>query len=114
MGTKGGALDKRDKSDSRQPPIGHTSLVQTGKKPAFLAVQSDVLFFIRMRNPSAVNKFDPQDIELFVLDVVFPFFSVSFRQREAAGFIGKKSWLLVPEQTAIVLRESGPVTSYRL
>jgi len=67
-----------------------------------------------MRDPSAVNKFDPQDIELFVLDVVFSFFQRLISTREAAGFIGKKSWLLVPEQTAIVLRESGPVTSYRL
>ena len=35
-------------------------------------------------------------------------FSLSFRQREAAGLIGKKSWFLVPERSAAVLRASGP------
>ena len=44
-------------------------------------------------------------------DVVLaiPRLSVSFPQREAAGFVGKKSWLLVPEQTATVPGASRPL-----
>ena len=43
-------------------------------------------------------------VSCFLLHV----FSLSFRQREAAGLIGKKWRLLVPEKTATVLRASGP------
>jgi hypothetical protein len=44
VGTMGGVTIKRNEFNSRQPPIGHTSLVQTDTMPAFLA-ESDVLFF---------------------------------------------------------------------
>ncbi|MCU1254402.1 MAG: hypothetical protein JWM83_701 [Candidatus Angelobacter sp.] len=54
-------------------------------------MQSDVLFFHPDEGSVAVNKFsqllNPQDIELFVLDVVFPFFSVSFRQERLRGLL---------------------------
>jgi hypothetical protein len=78
VGTMGGALDKRNGLNSRQPPIGHTSLIRTDPMPAFLAAQSGVLFFhpdegsvlCELKIIMAVR---PARTELFVLDVMLPF-----------------------------------------
>lgn len=100
VGTMGGAPDKRSELIRGSLPLVIRRSFRTDSMPAFLAAQSGVLFFhpdegsvlCELKIIMAVR---PARTELFVVDVMLPFplFSISFRQREAAGFIGKKVWL---------------------
>jgi hypothetical protein len=57
----------------------------------------------------------PARYRVFVLDVVLPVprFQPLIFGEEAAGFISKRSWFLVPEKTATVLRASKSGYKYR-
>jgi hypothetical protein len=93
VGTMGGVTIKRNEFNSSQPPIGHTSLVGTDTMPAFLAAQSDVLFFHPDKDPSDVNESShgcsTRTVPSFLCSMscfLFHVFSLSFRRRSCGVY----------------------------